>query len=296
MILSTKKTTNFVFRHLLFIAIPLIIFLTFSTGVMSWRVDTWFHINRILEINASIHAHQIPGPVNIHSFLSVGQAMNSMYPSYLMWIPLAIFHKLNVIQQWWMLISVFTFIALEFTSFLAGKLSKNYFLNTVYSLFAVVSFVFAATIYSGSMGQFIADLFVPATLIANYLLIHKKVSFQWLSISLSLVALSHILTAVFVVMTIVLTVIVHIVATKRISSLGRYFKAAGLTLLLTAPAWVMPLVLRSSHLLSVASVEMVGTSISALVNNALMNNGVFGIIPVVAIIFSPVMFMFGWSK
>ncbi len=289
MILTEKKTANIFLRHLLFIVISLIIFWTFSTGIMSWRVDTWFHINRILEIDASFYAHQIPGPVNVHSFLSVGQAMSSMYPSYSMWIPLAIFHKLNLIQQWWMLISLFTFIALEFTTFLADRLSKSYFLNTLYGMLSVLSFAFAATIYSGSMGQFIADLFVPATLITNYLLIKRRENFYWLSIALSLVALSHILTAAFIVIVIILTVIVHVITTKEVSFLREYFKAAGLTFFLTAPVWAMPLVLRSSHLLSVADTEMFGTNMSAMLSSALTNNGVFGIIPAVAIVLSPIM-------
>lgn len=71
------------------------------THRMTWDSDTWFHLMRIREINATLQAQQLPNLVNMNSFGDVGQAIAGAYPSWTL-IPFVWLTKnLSPVTQWY---------------------------------------------------------------------------------------------------------------------------------------------------------------------------------------------------
>lgn len=76
----------------------MIIIVDLRRGIpMIW--DTWFHIERIIDIREAFKAHQVPTWINFSSYYEMGQAINGMYPDITLWPLIFITNSLSLVNQ-----------------------------------------------------------------------------------------------------------------------------------------------------------------------------------------------------
>lgn len=76
----------------------MIIIVDLRRGIpMIW--DTWFHIERIIDIREAFKAHQVPTWINFSSYYEMGQAINGMYPDITLWPLIFITNSFSLVNQ-----------------------------------------------------------------------------------------------------------------------------------------------------------------------------------------------------
>lgn len=76
----------------------MIIIVDLRRGIpMIW--DTWFHIERIIDIREAFKAHQVPTWINFSSYYEMGQAINGIYPDITLWPLIFITNSFSLVNQ-----------------------------------------------------------------------------------------------------------------------------------------------------------------------------------------------------
>lgn len=259
------------------VGITLIYFyLAVHFGHGAWRTDTWFHLMRIWDLNIATRQHHLPDIVNITSFLGLGQAFNAMYPPYFLYPLVALTRGLNGLLQWYAIQSLIVFIGLWLAAFGFRRAGGRVWSSLLFGTVTVLSQGFVAYTDSGSLGMMIGSAMLPGALMATYNVV-KKGQYRdilALAVPVAITLNSHLATAVLMVLVIVIIAITQSLAARTWSIFGRFSLAGGLALLLSLPAWLMPIVMAPSHLSSVRLIPLKGASLLGIVQQTFTLNKV----------------------
>ncbi|MDO4902930.1 MAG: hypothetical protein Q3959_01570 [Limosilactobacillus sp.] len=214
-------------------------FFYFRTGSIEGAHDLAFHMQRANNLVENLRHLNFNPYINTYSFNQVGSAVASCYPNLVIYI-WSIFLLVcgNIVLDYQILLLLTTFIILfstyyGFLSVFPGKKLEAFIASVSYSSSSLIGFY---QYVSGDLAAVWAMGLLPLASAGLYHLI-KDNRYKMLTISMSLIFLSHLLN--FLLTSIVFALIVVInydKCTKRMCF--SLLKAIGLTILITSVFWI----------------------------------------------------------
>lgn len=267
----------------------------FPRGQMSWFTDTWFHLMRIRDLNMSFGHMTIPNVVNNQTFLNVGQAFNAMYPTYSLWPFVLLTSWLNPIEQWWAMTMGLIFVAVLSCIYGLNQLKARFSTNFILGFLLVLSNATIVYIHTGSTGMLIGAIMLPAIFVNLYVTIkHQSLSAAiLLTVLLAIVIGSHLLSGLLDIVMVGIFLFINVVVRKSKKSFAALFGVESFSLILSAPAWIMPIVfMLAQQIQPVTQLALVGSNPHELLISIfqpletlqLMSFGVFMAAPILAVI------------
>lgn len=209
-----KSSSNNIYIYSALIGLlPILYF--WIQGILYSGADMQFHINRIYEIYESISAGKIGLVLGINTSNQVGSIVNMFYP-YLTLLPIVV---IKLIGFNWIDTYYLSFWFYSELTFLLGYYSfKNISKNNVIAFwgstfYTISSYRLYSMLGGSTFGEFCAITFLPLVF-WGYINIIEKQEWIILSLSMVLIAYSHILTLCLVVNLLLLVTVVRWIFSK----------------------------------------------------------------------------------
>jgi len=249
-------------------------YLAVHFGHGAWRTDTWFHLMRIGDLNIATRQHRLPDVVNITSFLGLGQAFNAMYPPYFLYILVALTNELNGLLQWYAIQAIIVLIGLLLAGYGFRRAGGNLMTSYLFSVVTVLSQGYIAYMDNGSLGMMIGSVMLPGALIATYNVAknHQYCDILSLSVPVAVTLNSHLATAVLMVIVIIALTIWQSTSARSWRLFFSFCLAGIMALLMSAPAWLLPIIMAPSHLSSVRLIPLKGSGILSIIERTFILN------------------------
>ncbi|WP_419155311.1 hypothetical protein [Weissella minor] len=211
------------------------------------RGDTWFHLQRIVDIRTSLEGFNLFNMVNLHSFGNAGQAINAMYPSWTLTILVALTMPLSAVAAWYG-IGILILIFSEFSMyFVLKKINFNTLWATIYAIAYAFS-AFGAKFYLGQMGSLISYIVYPLIFLGILKIQDtEEDAYLWIGIGLGAVLLTHLLTAVLLIGFLGLLFLIDVFILRK-NNVVAWIKAFGLSILIGLPSIIVPITMRGAFM------------------------------------------------
>ncbi len=240
--------------------------------------DLQFHLQRIDELYQNVLSlHFFPLLATYH-FNQVGSAVMSMYPKLPLYVyvfvrvllrnPILSYYVGNAVMVWiGLLIGYFSFLSV---------MPKEKVMAFIFSITYGLSSVLVSYQYRiADLGVVSALLVLPLAFSGFYHWISSG-RYRMMAIGITLVLLCHVLTFIFLILTLIIFTIINIkkISKKKILSLS---KAVVATVLLTSTYWLPAMVISFTTRINPPQVfSLGGMDLSQFVKDALTNNVTFG--------------------
>lgn len=234
----------------LFIVLPVLIMLpVMLTHQMHYKLDMWYNIMRIQEMNAYWHSLTWPGLGNIYSFGQAGQLMQGMYPSFTLAILVGLTSFLSGINQIYAII-ILLVIAMSSTFFWAfKKVLQNNILAFVSTIIMVYPMVFVCALERGQFGMVLAYIFLPLIFYGlRRIQVNDRLAPIYIGLGVGLIWLSHISSGIFVVILVAIMGGVDLILGRK--NFWKYVQSGLLAGLIALPTLIKVLLL-NSHIMGV---------------------------------------------
>lgn len=254
--------------------------------------DLQFHLQRIDELYQNVTHFNLLPMLGTFNFNQTGSAVMAMYPKLPLY-PYVIVRLIfrQPILSYYLGNALMTFICLtiSYYSFLSIRKSARVsalMFSMVYSLSALnVSYQYLMA----DIGIVATIAFLPLAFVGFYHWLTNG-EYRMLALGISLVALSHVLNFIFLIVTLAIFTIINC---KKISKdrLINVAKAVGLTVLLSSAYWLPALVFSSNTKISTPYVfSLGGVSLVEYMGQAISNNITYGftIIAILGFVFGTI--------
>lgn len=225
-----------VWPWILLVILPCIIMLPLMmTHQFHYRVDMWFHMMRIQEMNGYFHSLSWPGMGNIYSFGQSGQLIQGMYPSLTLAILVGLTSFLSAINQIYAII-ILIVIAISGSFFWFFKKLMN---NDVIALLSaiIISYptAFICGLERGQFGLVVSMIFLPMIFWGLYQLQqpNNKTGAMYVGLGVGLTWLTHISSGIFIVILVMVMGTVDLLLKRK--NLGQYIISGVLSGLIALP-------------------------------------------------------------
>ncbi|MHC3376332.1 hypothetical protein [Ligilactobacillus equi] len=196
----------------------LFVFQVLRTGVINNGDDTWYHVNRILEIREGIKSGNFMPYIYTHSFGQIAYPLGIFYPQVTL-IPIALVSLIfkYPVTGIYAGVSMYTLLTLIIMYFVMRKLRISRiasFLGTVLYTFSAYRTVDAFTRFA--MGEYIAMTFLPLCFYGFYQIVKEKYKdWPYLALGYIGILLSHVLSAFIVLVVLILIWLLIVFFTKK---------------------------------------------------------------------------------
>ncbi|WP_413628156.1 hypothetical protein R4B61_02960 [Fructilactobacillus vespulae] len=241
-----KKSINKILSSNIFIYFSFLVltlvqikpFVTRNLMLKNWgnSIDLSFHFSRFISMN-----HILNHPINYTLFSNTGNGTNLFYP----WIFIYPSSLIGNFINNYVIGYVSIFILVTLVSFIIYFHCGNYFFDSkklgylfsVFYSFSIHRIVYGY--FKNDFGQYIAMSFLPLAFIYWYRIVFKKEN-KWveLAVSMSLIAFSHVLTTMLVVLFLLLLSIIFLNKSLNKKVINNFFKGILLSILLTSFMWM----------------------------------------------------------
>ncbi|MBC6388495.1 hypothetical protein ERK14_02810 [Lactobacillus kunkeei] len=257
----------------------------YRSHIMTIPYDMGFHWQRIYEIRDSITHGYFPTMISENYFDKSGSAVMSMYPQ---------FNLLPVVIMTFLFKSIINLYNVSFILVVFCDLIISYFASYTYNKNKKISFIFAISYVVNtrllfyycsvaySIGTLTSISCLPLVLFGFLSLLDKN---KWveLTIGLSLILLSHVVSAGATVLFIFIFFILNIYKFKDYKKIWSLAKAAITTLLLTSIFWIPFGIISSQNKLSIPKINYI-TGDSSTTIFAILDNNITSSITLLALI------------
>lgn len=240
---------------IILIMLPLLVLMPlFLTHQMHYKIDVWFHIMRIQEMNAAIHEGVFPGLGNMHSFGDAGQLIQGMYPSLTLGIFVWITYGLTAINQ---IYAIYYLILLSISLtyfFVFKKISQTKWHALIKAIVMSYPTTYYFMVFAGQFGLTLASVFLPFVFWGLYKIRDKNYKYAYLYIGLGtgLIFNSHMVSALCTVIIVIVVAVCDLMFEER--NFFEYVKAGLVAMVIGLPT-LMKIIMFNGSVLGVVSVN-----------------------------------------
>lgn len=230
----------------LLMVMPFIIMLPImSTQTMHYKMDMWYSIMRIQEMNGYWHNLSWPALGNIYSFGQSGQLIQGMYPSFTMMILVGLTSFLSGINQIYAIILLLILGMSTSFHWVFNKALNNKLLAFVSTIIIVYPMVFVCAIERGQFGMVFAYIFLPIVFWGLRLMQeNNRLAPIYVGVGVGLIWLSHISSGIFVVILVMIMGAVDLILSRK--NFLKYVQAGTLTAIIALPTLLKVIFLNSN--------------------------------------------------
>lgn len=196
--------------------------------------DPGFHMARISTLASNISHGHFPNPIGFEYLDKLGYGVGFFYGNFLLY-PFAIVNALGLSSYHSYLLFLFVFAALNIFSinFVVNKLFNNAWATIVSAPIYLSSYYFYGVIYMrAAAGELIAFALIPWILLSTFKLVKGHTNYwPMLSISLGLLFVSHILSFLITLGTVLIIFIMNIIPVFKNKKIFISFVKSGLLFL-----------------------------------------------------------------
>ena len=184
------------------------------TGNIYMGDDAWYHINRIIEVKRNIEVGNFLPYIYSYTFGQVAFPLGIFYPEITL-IPIALISTLfkHQVTGIYMGIALYTLLTLCIMYFVVRKLNKSRLAAYVASVLYAFSIYRTIDAYSRfALGEYIAMTFLPLCFYGFYAILKgNRKDGVYLVAGFSLILMTHVLSAVIVLITMMLIWIISLI-------------------------------------------------------------------------------------
>lgn len=265
---------------LLFAALSyMFIFQLLRTGAINSGDDSYYHVNRILEIRDSIRHGNLMPYLMTHSNGEIAYPLGIFYPEVTL-IPVALVSLLftKVVTGIYVGVAVYTFLTLVNMYWVLKKINigrLSSILGSVIYTFSTYRTIDAFTRFS--IGEFITLTFLPLVFYGSYsILIKKYKDWIYLPIGYIGIVLSHVLSAFIVLVTLIILFGINFIFTDERLIKFWYLIKAGIVGILGSLIFIIPFLeqelIQSYAKPDAKDIFLVSSSFLEIVNSSLNNS------------------------
>lgn len=214
-----------------------------TKGVVFNGDDSWYHIDRIIEIRKNLqHGIYLPF-VYTYTFGQIAFPLGIFYPQ----ITLTVSAAISLLFRYQVTgiyagIAFFTLVTLSLTYWVCRKIGKSRseaYVGAILYAFAAYRTINAFSRFA--MGEYLAMTFLPLCLYGFYaILIGRNKDWPYLAIGYSLIIMSHVLTAFILGLFMLVVWLINLVVSKHKLMQLKYFIYAGIASLFSAAVFLVP--------------------------------------------------------
>lgn len=242
---------------LIFIVVPLVLLMPMIISeTISYRMDTWFHLMRIMEMRKSLETGSIFGTLgNIFTFGGAGQLVNGMYPSAILRLFVAMTNWLKPVMQVYVIIWLILAIAGVSNFWLFKRIKFNIVQSVAASLVMTYALDVYVTLKAGSIGLGISLAIVPWLFYGLMRIKSEKKEEQReaaivIGFTVGLFLLSHVMSALLGILMVVVTAVVDLIRGKRNFI---WYVISGISAILVGLPTIVTTLMFNKHVLPVSS-------------------------------------------
>lgn len=274
---DSKKNYSKVMEVIVSLLVALFVNLLFlmpmwRTGRILWRVDEWFHLNRIHELSNAIETHTWPNLIAFQSFGGSGQLIPGMYPFWTLYPFVWVSHFFGgLVNQYYVMLLLFGVVSYISIYFALRVLLVDVYNSNLGSVIYSLAFIVNPIVQYGVFGNSLALIFVP-WLLVGYIKIsnNEKYGIRLLSLSVGAILLTHIMTGLVAVITIIVLAITNLFLGYARSF--RDFLTAGMVSMFISMITIISVLFIGKETLKTATVKMLPFDGTQFVK-ALFNGG-----------------------
>lgn len=217
----TKKVINVLNKYgalFILLALPMVILLPYVlTHQLHYKEDMWFHLLRIQEMNTAIQGGYFPPLGNVHTFGNAGQLVQGMYPSFTLDILVLLTSFFTAVNQ---VYAIFYLILVSISGayfFIFKKVSSSNWAALLKAILMTYPTIYYFMLQGGQFGLSLAYIFIPFVFWGLYKIRdnNDKTAFLYIGVGVGLILLSHMASALFVVMIVVIVAIADLLLNQR---------------------------------------------------------------------------------
>lgn len=216
------------------------------THQLHYKVDMWFHMMRIQEMNGYFQTLTWPGLGNIYSFGQSGQLIQGMYPSFTLAILVFVTGFLSAMNQMYAIILLMIILMSSAYFWVFKKFISNDFISFISAVIVTYPMAFICAIERGQFGLVLASVFLPMIFYGLYKVQSSsdKSGFLYIGTGVGLIWLTHVSSGVFVVILVMVMGAVDLILGRK--NFLQYVKAGILAGVIALPTLVKLLMMNSS--------------------------------------------------
>jgi len=231
------------------IVLPVVLMLPLMlTHQIHYKVDLWFQMMRIQEMNGYFHSFSWPGLGNIYSFGQSGQLIQGMYPSFTLGVLVFLTGFLGAMNQVYAIILLMIILMSMSYYWFFNKVLKNETISFFSAIIVTYPMAFICAIERGQFGLVLAGVFLPLVFWGFYKIQDStdKTAYWWIGIGVGLIWLTHVSSGIFVVVLVMIMGMVDLVLGRQ--NFLKYVYSGIIAGVIALPTLVKLVVLKSSML------------------------------------------------
>lgn len=245
--IQNDKYRNTFLRCLIFVSFLVLsyffVYPLLTKGVVFNGDDSWYHIDRIIEIRKNLqHGIYLPF-VYTYTFGQIAFPLGIFYPQITLTVSAAISllfrHQVTGVYAG---IAFFTLVALSLTYWSCRKIGKSRsaaYVGAVLYAFAAYRTINAFSRFA--MGEYLAMTFLPICLYGFYaILVGKNKDWPYLAIGYSLIIMTHVLTAFILGLFMLVVWLINLLISSHKLIQIKYFVYAGIATFFSSAIFLVP--------------------------------------------------------
>lgn len=187
------------------------------THQIHYKVDLWFQMMRIQEMNGYFQNFTWPGLGNIYSFGQSGQLIQGMYPSFTLGILVLVTGFLRAMNQVYAIILLMIILMSMSYYWFFNKMLKNEVISFFSAIIVTYPMAFICAIERGQFGLVLASVFLPLVFWGFYKMqdTDDKTAYWWIGLGVGLIWLTHVSSGIFVVVLVMIMGTVDLVLGRK---------------------------------------------------------------------------------
>lgn len=231
------------------VVLPILLMLPLMmTHQLHYKVDMWFHMMRIQEMNGYFQSFSWPALGNIYSFGQSGQLIQGMYPSFTLAILVLLTTFLSAMNQIYAIILLMIILMSSLYYWVFNKFLKNQVISFFSAIIVCYPMAFICAAERGQFGLVLASAFLPLVFWGLYLLRDKKshVGALYVGVGVGLIWLTHVSSGVFIVILVMVMGVVDLILGQK--NFWKYVEAGVISAIIALPTLLKLIIMQGKVL------------------------------------------------